>query len=325
MTKRIVLIAERRQNEIDPVAFALMATAAQLQAGDHADIRLIITGDSVQPAAERLAADCSCPVLALELGGTVDYLDERSAAALLNEFESDRPDYICIGHTMRGVSLAGTLAAGLDGACITGVEDIIAADDGLYFRRSTYGGKFVATVASESPTTILTILPGACQPPETTHATGHPIEIKTVGNTKNRIRLLGCKAAVAGAADLADARVLIAAGQGIGEPENLDLIRQLAACFPNAAVAGTRIVCDLGWLNYNRQVGVSGNSVAPELYFACGISGAVQHLMGMRGSKYVVALNTDPNAAIFREADVCIVEDLKAFIPAFISALDPSD
>ena len=324
MTKRIAVIAEHRQNEVNPATLALMATAAKLQAGDHADIRLIVAGDSIQPAAEQLADHCGWPVLALELGGATGYLDERWAEALLDELDLDRPDYICIAHTVRGVSLAGTLAVGLDGACITGVEDIFAADDGLNFRRSTHGGKFVATVASEAPTTILTIHPGSYQPPKAAQATGRPIEIKTVGNPKSRIRLMGRKAAVAGAADLADAKVIIAAGQGIGEPANLDLIHQLAACFSNAAVAGTRLVCDLGWLNYNRQVGVSGNSVAPELYFACGISGAVQHLMGMRGSKYVVAINTDPNAAIFREADVCIVEDLNVFIPAFISALGPS-
>lgn len=325
MSLRVALIAEHCRNEVGPATFELMAAATRLLASSPGDIRLLLAGSSIRPAAEQLAARCGCPVLGLELGSSVDYLQEQSAAALAAEIGLDPPDYVCIAHTVRGVCLAGTLAAGLEAACITGVEEIVKADNALQFRRSTNGGKFVATIASNAPTTILTIQPGAFEPLDSIGASEKEVAIKDVAPPRGNIKLAGQKPAVAGAADLANASVIIAAGQGIGEQDNLDLIRRLAACFPKAAVAGSRIVCDLGWLNYNRQVGVSGNTVAPDLYFACGISGAVQHLMGMRGSKFVVAVNTDPTAPIFREADVCIVEDLKTFIPAFIDALDRSE
>ena len=120
------------------------------------------------------------------------------------------------------------------------------------------------------------------------------------------------------AAGIAEAEVLVAAGRGVGGPENLELVFRLAALFPKSAVAGSRIACDLGWLEYPRQVGVTGATVAPRLYIACGISGAVQHVMGMRGAGFVVAVNKDPAAAIFREADVCIVDDLAEFLPVLI-------
>ena len=117
---------------------------------------------------------------------------------------------------------------------------------------------------------------------------------------------------------ITEAGVIVSAGQGLGDKENLDLIYQLAALFAKSAVAGSRIVCDLGWLEYRCQVGVTGATVSPQLYIACGISGALQHVMGMRNSEYIVAINKDPAAAIFQVADICIVEDLTTFIPAFI-------
>jgi electron transfer flavoprotein alpha subunit len=131
-------------------------------------------------------------------------------------------------------------------------------------------------------------------------------------------RSLGIKQPEADTSGISEADVLISAGVGIGDEENLEFIYALADLFPKSAVAGSRIVCDLGWLEYKCQVGVTGATVSPELYVACGISGAVQHVTGMRGSGFIVAINTDPSAAIFHTADVCIVENLKTFIPVLI-------
>lgn len=324
MSKRIIVIAEYRQGEVKPATMELVTAASELKEKSAGDITLVLSGSSVQSAAAHLADSTGYAVLGLEIDESAGYMEEQCAAALSAEIESDPPEYVCIAHTVRGVSLAGTLAAKLNAACITGVEKIGEIDGCVNFLRSVSGGKFTATVASNAATTIVTIQPGIYERFRPAGGARRQMDIHTVTPRENRIRVLGQKPAITGAADLANARVIVAAGQGIGSPENLDSIHRLAACFSNSAVAGTRIVCDLGWLGYNRQVGVSGNTVAPDLYLACGISGALQHLMGMRGSKFIVAVNTDPNAAIFREADVCIVEDLKAFIPAFLDILNPS-
>jgi electron transfer flavoprotein alpha subunit len=132
-------------------------------------------------------------------------------------------------------------------------------------------------------------------------------------------------AAAADTADLTEADTIIAAGNGIGSEANLDLLRELAELFPHGAVAGTRIVCDRGWLGYARQVGITGTTVTPALYIACGISGATQHRVGMHGSQFVVAINTDPGAPIFNEADLCIVEDLTTFIPRLLEIMGGVD
>jgi len=110
----------------------------------------------------------------------------------------------------------------------------------------------------------------------------------------------------------------VAAGRGVGEIENMRLIKQLSALFPRSAVAGSRPVCDMGWLDYKRQVGLTGATVSPKLYIACGISGAMPHQVGMQGAGFIVAISTDPRAPIFNLSDVCIQEDLKRFIPALV-------
>jgi electron transfer flavoprotein alpha subunit len=120
---------------------------------------------------------------------------------------------------------------------------------------------------------------------------------------------------------LADADVIVSAGRGIGRQENLSLIYRLASVFSRSAVGGSRPVCDAGWLQYKQQVGMTGATVTPKLYIACGISGAMQHVSGMRGAGFIVSINTDPNAAIFNVSDVCIAEDAAEFLSLLISEL----
>jgi electron transfer flavoprotein alpha subunit len=124
---------------------------------------------------------------------------------------------------------------------------------------------------------------------------------------------------------LKDGEVIVSAGRGIGKKENLSLIKRLAASFPKSAVGASRSVCDLGWLEHKHQIGTTGQSVSPKLYVACGISGAFQHVSGIKGAQTIVAINTDPHAAIFRVAHYCILEDLTTFIPVLLDALSADD
>ncbi|MEK6653864.1 MAG: electron transfer flavoprotein subunit alpha/FixB family protein, partial [Thermodesulfobacteriota bacterium] len=119
---------------------------------------------------------------------------------------------------------------------------------------------------------------------------------------------------------LAAAEVIVSAGRGIGGEENIELLRRLASLFSRAAIGASRSVCDAGWLSCRYQIGQTGKTVSPRLYIACGISGALQHLAGMRGSQCIVAVNRDPQAAIFRVADVAVVEELVSFLPLLIAA-----
>ncbi|MBT8367357.1 MAG: FAD-binding protein [Deltaproteobacteria bacterium] len=129
---------------------------------------------------------------------------------------------------------------------------------------------------------------------------------------------MGVKRLAAGIGGITDANVTVAAGQGFGGSDNLELIHQLASIFTKSAVAESRIVCDLGWLDLGCQVGVTGIMVSPRLYIDCEISGAIQHVTGMRDSQFIAAINKDPAAAIFQVAGFCVVADLSTFIPTLI-------
>ncbi|HEY6008817.1 MAG TPA: electron transfer flavoprotein subunit alpha/FixB family protein [Geobacteraceae bacterium] len=117
---------------------------------------------------------------------------------------------------------------------------------------------------------------------------------------------------------LEDAEVLVAAGRGVGKRENLALLEEVVRLFPSAAIGASRPICDLKWLPLSRQVGVTGRTVAPRLYLACGISGSQQHLAGIRGAQCIVAINSDPQAAIFSVADYIVVDDLLGFLPQLV-------
>jgi len=206
----------------------------------------------------------------------------------------------------------------LGAACVTGVEGVQAEADGLDFIRPIANGKFMARLRPRVETTVITIMPGAFEAAPADDVGPGQVEVRDVAASLSRTRSLGVKSSGISTAGLDQADVIVAAGRGVGQPENLALIEQLAALFARSAVAASRPVVDAGWLEYGRQVGQTGATVAPRLYIACGISGARQHTMGMQGSGFIVAVSIDPNAAIFNLADVVVVEDLRRFIPEFV-------
>ena len=230
------------------------------------------------------------------------------------------PAFICMAHTSRGLDAAPAIAASLDAACVTGVEKIASAPEGICFTRAVFSDKIRGQVVSESRTTVITIAPGAFSPEPSQEE--HPGEMSylTPPSITDAYEWRGEISAAEDTAALDQAEIIISAGNGVREKEDIRLIENLAELFPKSAVAGSRPICDKKWLPCNRQVGVTGATVAPKLYMACGISGASQHIMGMRDAKCIVAINTDPHAAIFNFSDICIIEDLTAFIPEFIAA-----
>ena len=162
---------------------------------------------------------------------------------------------------------------------------------------------------------VVTVAPGAFRPAAAVGEARGSVTERVIERTPRGSRVLGTRRGEPADPGLARAEVIVSAGRGIGRRENLALVERLAALFPRSAVGGSRPICDAGWLPYRRQVGVTGATVAPRLYVACGISGSSQHRTGMRGAGFVVAINTDPDAAIFQVADVGVVEDLATFIP----------
>lgn len=319
MGKNIVIIAEHSDGQIRPVTYELVAFAQKLQrATGSTPMRVVLLADDVRGLAQDVADNTGLDVTAIQLPGLSYYNGEVYTLALAEHLADLDPLFICIAQTSQGSDYAPALAVKLGASCIGGVGEINPHEGQICFARALYSGKIVARLKPTSETTILTIQPGIFKADKNAGSRSGSVAIlqKPAGNRQSRS--LGIRQADTDTAGIGDANVIVAAGNGIGEKENLEFIHHLAALFTKSAVAGSRIVCDKGWLGYQCQVGVTGTTVSPQLYIACGISGAVQHVMGMQGSEFIVAINKDPSAAIFQVADICIVEDLTAFIPEFI-------
>jgi electron transfer flavoprotein alpha subunit len=320
MGPEIVVIAEVAEDRVQPVTRELWACARQIGRDGPAAPRLVVVGEEVAAAAAAIARELGGDAQAVCVAGLREFNGDAWRRVLETVLGKTRPRYILAAHSSRGLDFAPGLASRLGAACITGVEAVAMEDGRPVFTRAVFGGRFAARVTAGAETTVITVLPGAFRADAAPAETAAVVDTVRLQAPESRSRTTGVLRPEAVEGGIEEADVVVAAGRGIGEAERLELIRRLAALFPKSAVAGSRIVCDLGWLEYRRQVGVTGRTVSPRLYFACGVSGAIQHVMGMRGAGFVVAVNTDPGAPIFREADVGVVDDLAGFIPAFIEA-----
>jgi electron transfer flavoprotein alpha subunit len=318
MEQSIIVIAEHLDGQIKPITYELIACAVKLQRFRMLPIQLVILGDDVAGPAREIAQVSGQDIMAIQVPNLHCYNAETYRDILHDLLIEYNPTFICVAHTSQGLDFAPALAVALDADCITGIEDVVEKDGNICAARPLYGGKIFAHHSAGAKTAILTVQPGVFKPLESEFHTTGAVEIKSMIYEPHRSVSLGLKHAEADMSAITEAKVIVAAGRGIAEAENLGIIEQLAKVFPRSAVAGSRIVCDMGWLEYKCQVGVTGATVTPELYIACGISGAVQHVSGMRSSGFIVAINTDPAAAIFQMADICVVEDLTTFIPILI-------
>ena len=319
MPTKIVVIAEHAEGHTRPVTYEIISFAKKLQRRIRSKpVEVLILAEEVENPAREIAEKSGLDVTAVQCAKMSGYNGELYLRVLTEYLAANPPAFVCIAHTSQGLDYAPALAVKLNAACITAVGDVLDQAGGVAFTRPIYGGKLLARLQPTSPTSVLTIQPGVFKANKDSPDPKGKVSILSTSARNRQSRSLGIKSADTDTAGISEANVIVAAGRGICEKENLDSIHQLASLFTKSAVAGSRIVCDLGWLGYPCQVGVTGKTVAPRLYIACGISGAVQHVMGMQSAEFIVAINKDPSAAIFQTADICVVEDLTAFIPAFI-------
>ena len=325
MTKRIVVIAEHFQGKLAPVTFELLACALEIQRFGQVPVSVVILGDRVEALAHEIAWASGMEVTAIQDPNLITYNGEIYKNILSEFLPELSPACVCIAHTGQGWDFAPGLAIKLGAACITGVERLFEEDGRICFTRPMFNGKLVADFKAMVDPTIITVQPGSFKAPSFEARTPVPVILRTTSYQPRQSRSLGTMRAKKESPALTEADVIVSAGKGIGRKENLEIIERVAALFPKSAVAGSRSICDSKWLDRNRQVGLTGATVNPGLYIAAGISGATQHIAGMRSSGFIVAINIDPNAAIFNVSDVCVVEDLTACIPAVIEAYHQSN
>jgi electron transfer flavoprotein alpha subunit len=317
---RITVIAEQTGATVQPVTREAVSFARELETHTGGFVQAIVLGDPVESLAHSLAETTGVDVTGFESANLALYNGEVYRNTLLKFLETDGPAVICLPHTAFGFDLAPRLAIALHASCITAVEEIRFSNGRVRFVRSMFNGKLQAEVATSREKIVVTLLPGAWP--------GHE---RFPGSRKHQVRIiksdvfptasqtLEVREASNEPLNFDDADVIVAAGRGIRNAKNLKLLENLAAIFPKAGLGASRAVCDLGWLGYRHQIGITGQTVSPRLYIACGISGAMQHLAGMKESRIIVAINNDPHAAIFQVADLGIVENLETFIPILLA------
>lgn len=320
----ILVIAEQRDGRLNRVSWEAIAGAQQIARAGGEPIVVAIPGAGLQAVAGELAAAAVSEVVTLDSSALAAYTADGYTAALQAALGELAPSLVVLPHTYQTRDFAPKLAARLDRAIITDVIGVKADAGGTVFVRPMFQGKLTADVIPQGPGPhFVTFQIGAYRPDQAARgAAAAPVRALTVSIDASAIRqkpeppFQEARQAV----DLSQAERIVSVGRGIKEQSNIAIARALADAL-GAELAASRPICDAGWLPMERQVGSSGQTVAPKLYLALGISGAIQHLVGMKGSSTIVAINKDPDAPIFEVADYGIVGDLFEVVPALIAAL----
>jgi electron transfer flavoprotein alpha subunit len=316
----ILLVAETVEGRLEPSEYELLAVNRILRSGLPGPSRVVVCGGNIGPIAEMLARRHGIDTIGVE-DEKLTYPNPMLWADVLHTLlKRTRPAYVGFMHTLRAAQTAAALAVRHQAACLTAVESISFEDDRPLFHRAVFNGKLMTAVRSHSELTLFTVAPGTFsrQAPPGDPATGAHVCVEAFEGESGGFETTGIKRAAERHHAVETAEVIVAAGQGIGKAENLKLLENVAGMFKTAAVGGSRVVCDRGWLPHACQIGETGKRVSPKMYIACGISGARQHLAGMQSAQTIVAINTDPHAPIFAQADVAIVEDLNTFLPLLL-------
>jgi electron transfer flavoprotein alpha subunit len=320
----ILVIAEQSGGKLNRTSWETIVGAQQLAGIVGGDVAVLVAGASVGAFATELAAAQVKEVVTVESPALESYTPDGFTAALQEAIGQLSPSHVLLPHTYQTRDFAPKLAARLDRALLTDVVGIKSAGAETAFVRPMFQGKLTADVVPQGPPPhFITFQIGAYRVDQALKGpSAAPVRTLAVTIDPSAIRekpeppFQQAKQAV----DLSQAERIVSVGRGIKEQANIDVARRLAEAL-GAEIAASRPICDAGWLPMERQVGSSGQTVAPKLYLALGISGAIQHLVGMKGSHTVVAINKDPDAPIFEIADYGIVGDLFEIVPAIIEAV----
>jgi len=242
------------------------------------------------------------------------YTTEAYAAALKQVIDDVQPAVLLLGGSSNGRDLAPRIAARVNAGVASDVDRLEWTDGKLRARRPVYSGKAFATVEVTGTPAIATTRPNAFPPEETGGGAAEVVNVN-VPAIEAKSKLVETKTPEAGELSIAEADIIVSGGRGLKEAANFSVIRDLAHAI-GGAVGASRATVDAGWIDHQHQVGQTGRVVSPNLYIAAGISGAIQHLAGMSSSKHIIAINKDPEAPIFRVADLGVVGDLFQIVPA---------
>ncbi len=327
--KQILVIAEIFAGQIRPITWELVTAARKIKNSPglkqlSPTIQIIVPADNPALLSEKIAKQTGIDVIGLQIPELKNYTSEIYIYCLEQLIKKIDPSHVLAAHTSQGQDFAPGLALGLNAVAISGVNGIRSDENGLIYSRPVFNNtrNQMLRPASNRPVT-LTLMPGTFKPDERKDGEPGRVDIRKIPFApavcgKEHIQHCRTVKKIFEDQTLEEAKVIIAAGRGIKEKEELKSILKFAQCFPTAAVGASRPLVDMNWLGYQHQIGITGATVAPKLYIACGISGSSQHLAGIKDAEFVVSINKNPQAPIFRHSDVCIIADIIEFIGTFL-------
>ncbi len=322
MSIRVWAVLQHRDGKLHRGSWECIAGAQQLATalGGHAEA--VLLGNRVESMAAEVAAWDLAAVRVVDAPLLASYTPGGYVAALAPALAAEKPDYVLLPHTYQSVELAARLAQASGAALVPEATGFDLTGAELVWRRPILEGKMQALVRTKGGGPVIVSLQSGAYSADSRRAGTAPVEPLAVDLTNATAgrEILGVESAGGGQLDLTKADIIVSVGRGVGGPDKLGPIEELARLL-KAEIGASRPVIDSGWLPRERQIGSSGQTVTPKLYLALGISGAIQHLVGMKGSNVVVAINKDAGAPIFKVASYGIVGDVHEIVPALVQAL----
>lgn len=332
--KGVFIYAQQVDNKIDNIAYELLGKAKDLAADLNTEVTAVLLGDGVTGLADQLAEYGADRVIVVDDPELKEYRTEPYTIALTEVINKYKPDIMLVGATAIGRDLgprvSARVATGLTADCtVLEIGEFKARGDAeprqgqLLMTRPAFGGNTIATIACPNHRPqMATVRPGVMQKKDKVEGAKAEVIVEKVDLTPNDkfVEILEIVKSVSTTVDIAEAKILVSGGRGVGGPENFALLDDLAEVL-GGTVSCSRAVVDSGWKPKDLQVGQTGKTVRPNVYFAIGISGAIQHVAGMEESDIIIAINKDPDAPIFDVADYGIVGDALKIVPKLTEAI----
>ena len=322
MANDILVVAETRSGDVRKVALEVVTAARALADGLGGAVHAIVFGaPGIGVVAPKLGAVGADGVLVVEHDGLATYNAEAVAATVVAQIASGDYRAVLFGASAMGQDLAPRVGAKLRVGVAADVMSVVADGSDIVVRHPMNTNKVIATMVLAATPALVSVRPGAVNVVSDAKAGTVQSVAPAMDPLAGRVTVTGVTLGGGAKLDLAEAPVVVSGGRGLKSAEHFSLCEDLASAFGNAAVGATRAVTDDGWRPHSDQIGQTGRQVSPDLYVAVGISGAIQHIAGMRNSKTIVAINKDKDAPIFKVADYGIVGDVFEVMPALTAAV----
>ena len=319
----ILVFAETRDGGPRKIAFEAISAARSLaDSTGGGEVHAVVAGPAgIASTADQLGTYGADVVIAVEHPALNTFNREAIAATVAERAKAGQYRAVVLGFSAQGRDLGPRVAAKLDAPIGADVIDIQASANAIQVKHPAFANKVIVTLEIMGPLAVLSVRPSAFTAKESPRAARRETMAPAMDPASSRVVVKEMVESGQGKLDLGEAPVIVAGGRGLRAAENFKLVEDLAAAFGNAAVGATRAVTDDGWRPHSDQIGQTGRQVSPQLYVAVGISGAIQHLAGMRTSRTIVAINKDREAPIFKVADYGIVGDVLEVVPALTAAV----